>query len=363
MSDRGRKKINTAFGQANLKRCLYSAVASVAVFPLILLLTITAPVAVEAYRIPGTFFSIVSAAFAFLLYFVRKQKAKQYYDGVIWAYLLFFQLFCTYFAQQSLMFYYGAVLLLAVLVYLPVGQYVILALGQLVCYAGVLAKSGDGQVAVSQILLLVAVHLLAFWVSRELYMLKRDFVAVEKKLRWEIKESEHDSLTGLRNRKGLERYVEELWQGCHDRQETVAVLAIELDSFKEYNDQLGHAQGDACIRRIARMIESTVADSGITARTDGAGFLVFARELSLPEVCDMAEQIRSRVEALGILRGLGTNQILTVSIGLDVRFASGDVTFRGVCGRAGLQLQKAKQEGRNCVRSSHGNKEPRIRIS
>ncbi|MBO5352997.1 MAG: GGDEF domain-containing protein [Lachnospiraceae bacterium] len=363
MSDKGRKKVNTAFSQANLKRCLYASVVSVAVFPLILLLTLIAPAAVEAYRIPGTFFSIISAAFAFLFYFVKKQKAKRYYDGIVWAYLLYVQLFCTYFAQQSLMFYYGSVLLTAVLVYLPLGQYVILALGQLVCYAGVLIKSGNGQVAVSQILLLVAVHLLAFWVSRDLYTLKRDLAAVEKKLRREIKESEQDALTGLKNRKGLERHAGEVWEVCHARQETVAVLAIELDWFKEYNDQMGHAQGDVCLRRIARLIENTVAGYGVTARTAGAGFLVFVKGLSLPDVCDLAEKIRCRVENLGIPRIMGTNQILTVSIGLDIRYASGDVTFGGLCGRADMQLQKAKQEGRNCIRSSQGNKEQQFRIS
>lgn len=362
MKNQGRKKIYQAFVQSNLRRCLCSATVSVAVFPLILILSLTAETVVEAYKIPGTFFAVVSAAFAFLFYYLKKQKVKKYYDGVVWSYLLFVQLFFTYFAQQSMVFYYAGVLLTAYLVYLSLGQYVILALGQLSCYVGLLVKSDVGQVAVSQLLLLTAVHLFAFLISRELYILKRDCVSTEKKLRREIRESEHDPLTGLLNWKGLERCVEEHWQTYRKRQETLAAFVIELDLFKDYNDQLGHAQGDVCLRRIAQAVADAVDGYGITARAGGAEFRVFAPDLSMQEAYQLAEQIRSRVENLEILRAAGSNQVMTVSIGLDIRYASEDVTVKGLYGRADRQLQQAKKDGRNCVRGSHHMREPKSRI-
>lgn len=90
---------------------------------------------------------------------------------------------------------------------------------------------------------------------------------------------------------------------------------------------------------------------------------MFIHELNVQEIYELAEQIRCNVEELGILRGNGTNQSMTVSIGVDIRYASEDITFKGLCGRAGLQLQQAKQEGRNCVSGYHDTREVHSRIS
>lgn len=351
---------NSLLGQSNLRRCFYSALASVAFFPMLLLLYFAEPEITRYYLIPGTFYAVVSAAFAYLFYQMLQRKAKQYYSAVIWTYLLLLQLFFSYFAIQNIWFYFAVVVLSAYIVLLPARQYVILALGELACYAALVMKSGVEHVTISQLVGLLAVHLFALVLSGDLYAIKKNYLAEEKKLRKETKLSEEDELTGLFNRRGLERRVSELWPFCVKQQETVAVLVLEIDSFKAYNDRYGHAQGDVCIRRVASTVAEAIKGHGTVARIGGAQFLVFVHGMEIQKIYDLAECIRIKIENLHI--AMGTSETLTASIGLDIRYASEEVYLQGLYGRAADGLYEAKQAGRNCVRSAHRMKERRSKI-
>ncbi len=211
-------------------------------------------------------------------------------------------------------------------------------------------------------MVLTCVHLFAFVMSRDYYAVKKNYLMEERKLRKEIQESEHDPLTGLMNRRGLERRVNEMWQKSINRQETVAALVMDIDLFKSYNDRFGHVQGDVCIKRVARSIAETVKGQGIAARIGGEEFLVFVRGGSVQELYDLAERIRANVEALEISRGTANAGVITISIGFDVRYATAEVTLQGLYGRADKGLYQAKQDGRNCVRSAQMLRERRSRI-
>lgn len=362
MGKKRREKMSIIFGLANVKRCLFAALLSIAVFPGLLALSLIEPEFAASYMIPGAFFSIGSAAFAYLLHQVAKNKMKRYYETVTWAYLAAFHLFFIYIAQANILFYYTVVVLAAYMVLLSLDRYVIMTLGELVCYAALVVKSGTEELPLGQLLFLAGVHLFAFALSRDFYNTKKNFLVEEKKLRREMQESEHDPMTGLMNRRGLERRVEETWQTSLNRQETVAAFVIDIDLFKSYNDRFGHVQGDTCIRKVACSIEETVRGYGIAARIGGEEFLVFVRGRSVQEVYDLAEQIRADVENLHITRGTNAGSYITVSVGLDIRYATADVSLQGLYGRADRALYQAKQEGRNCVRSSQSMKERRTRI-
>lgn len=351
MSRMRKAKMNMLFGQANVKRCLFSALLSVAVFPGLLLLVLIEPEFAKDYLIPAAFFSIGSGAFAYLLHQVVKNKLKQYYDVVTWSYLTAFHLFFIYVAQANILFYYTVVVLAAYMVLLSFDKYIIMALGELVCYMALVVKSGTTELPLGQLLFLAGVHLFAFALSRDFYNTKKNFLVEEKKLRREMQESEHDPMTGLMNRRGLERRVEAAWQASLNRQETVAAFVIDIDLFKSYNDRFGHVQGDVCLRKVAQSIAETVRGYGIAARIGGEEFLVFMKGRSVQETYDLAEQIRAEVEQLGISRGTGGG-VVTVSVGMDIRYATEDVTLQGLYGRADKALYQAKQDGRNCVRSA-----------
>ena len=99
MSRTRKEKMSMLFGMANVKRCLFAALLSVAVFPGLLILSVMEPEFAKAYMIPTAFFSVGSGAFAYLLHQVVKNKIKRYYDVVTWSYLTAFHLFFLYIAQ------------------------------------------------------------------------------------------------------------------------------------------------------------------------------------------------------------------------------------------------------------------------
>lgn len=360
MVKKRREKLNRMFGPTNVKRCLFAALLSVSAFPVLLILSLLEPEFAKEYMIPMAFFSAGSGAFAFLLFQVKKNKAKQYYEVVTWAYLTAFHLFFVYMAQADFVFYYIVVVLAAYMVLLPLDRYIIMTVGELVCFAAIYVKGGAQELPLNQLLLLAGVHLFSFMISRDLYYTKKKFIIEEKRLQKETKAAEHDPLTGLYNRRGMERRVAEMWQRGIHHQEMLAAFIVDIDFFKTYNDKFGHVQGDKCIQKIADTIADTVAQRGICARTGGEEFMIFAQGTNPQELYDLAEQIRYNVEQLSIVSAAGT--AVTVSIGADIRCASADASLQGLYGRADKALYRAKQEGRNCVRSAHTRKEHRTKI-
>ena len=360
----GRKmgeKRSSLFALANVKRCLSAALVSVAFFPLLLLFSIVEPKLAEYYMIPAAFFSVVSVAFSYLLYQMIRKKAKRYYELTVFVYLTVFHMFFVYMAQENIIFYYATVVLAGYLVCLPMERYVIMALGELVCFAAIVVKGGMKELTMGQLLFLSFVHLFAFVMSRDYYAVKRSYLLEEKKLRHEIQEAEHDPLTGLMNRRGLNRCVQEIWQKSMNRQEMVAAFVMDIDLFKSYNDRFGHVQGDVCIKRVAHSIAKTVQGYGIAARIGGEEFLVIVHGRSVQEMYDLAEQIRADVEAMGISRGTPGADVVTISIGVDIRYVGPEVTLQGMYGRADQGLYLAKQSGRNCVRGAQIRRERQTR--
>ena len=355
-------KANSIFGFVNTKRCFTAALISIVFFPVLLILSAFEPELAEYYMIPGAFFSAGSAAFAFLFHQIIRNKAKKYYEMSVWIYLTAFHLFFVYMAQENIIFYYAAVVLAAYAVFMTLDRYLLMAMAELVCYAAVIVKNGAQELPAGQILFLAGVHMFAFFMSRDFYAIKKNCIAEEKKLRREMQESEHDPLTGLVNRRGLERRVNAGLQTSINRQETVAALVMDIDLFKSYNDRFGHVQGDVCIKRVAQSIAETVKGYGIAARIGGEEFLVFVRGRSVQEIYNLAEQIRADVESLGISRGGSNAGVVTISIGIDIRYATPDVTLQGLYGRADQGLYQAKKDGRNCVRSIQMTRERRSRI-
>lgn len=353
MGKKRKNGIQMAFGLLNVKRCLTCAVLSVALFPVLLLIRLLEPenVFLETSLIPVTFFSAFSGAFGYLLYQVARQKTAAYYELVMWLYAAFFQLYLSYLAGLSgnVMLYYAAVVIGAYLLYLDTVQYIVLAMMELLGCMWFIMASGT-MLSPSGICILTGVHLFAFFVSRENYNVRKEHIIEEHKLKKEMNEAERDPLTGLINRRGLDRRVGEVWAKCVARKETLGVFVIDIDHFKKYNDRYGHVQGDACICKVAKSISGTVGKAGLVSRIGGEEFLVFVRDMSEKEIHELAEAVRAGVQAMAIP---SPDSVVTISLGMDVAVAEEELTLQGLYGRADRQLYVAKNEGRNCVRSTH----------
>lgn len=158
-----------------------------------------------------------------------------------------------------------------------------------------------------------------------------------------------DPLTGLRNRRELERAM-----GAYGPRssEPASLVYIDLDHFKRLNDTLGHPAGDAALKHVARLLEAAVRDGDVVARIGGEEFAVWLPRTALSEGIEVAERIRRSVAERG-LTWSGSVYSLTTSCGIaSYPEPIGDLL--NLPAAADAALYRAKQAGRNRVEKATG---------
>jgi diguanylate cyclase (GGDEF)-like protein len=161
-----------------------------------------------------------------------------------------------------------------------------------------------------------------------------------------------DGRTGLTNSRAFDEAFERLLANRADT-ESVAVLMLDLDHFKDFNDRYGHPAGDEALRAFAHLLASSVRDHDVAARYGGEEFAIFLPGLSASVAAEVAERIRERTESTIIPLGPGSTGRMTVSIGIAV--APDDGTQRVTLLKAADEaLYRAKLAGRNRVVSHAG---------
>ncbi|MBJ6126981.1 sensor domain-containing diguanylate cyclase [Microvirga splendida] len=163
-----------------------------------------------------------------------------------------------------------------------------------------------------------------------------------------------DDLTSLANRRTLDEQLEIEWLRAAREKAPVSLLMIDVDRFKAYNDTYGHQAGDKCLQIIASTIASSARrPSDLAARYGGEELAILLPELNENDAATVAEEIRSKVEALRMLHAANLPyRILTVSIGSATRVPSLDRSRIGpkdLISLADAALYEAKQGGRNRV--------------
>ena len=185
-------------------------------------------------------------------------------------------------------------------------------------------------------LLAVLIGLLALLVIRQL-----------RKLRSWKRMASLDPLTGVANRRGVEQFTGAAIRQARARREPLAVLALDIDRFKQINDSYGHAAGDRVLQHVAKACQEALRDGDLLGRIGGEEFLVVLPRSTLEHASDVAERLRSRVEALA-LEDLPTGLRTTISIGVAEMTAQ-DAGFADLERRADAALYQAKAAGRNRV--------------
>jgi diguanylate cyclase (GGDEF)-like protein len=156
-----------------------------------------------------------------------------------------------------------------------------------------------------------------------------------------------DSLTGLSNRRHFDEVFDGEWQRSMRQKTEVAVLMIDVDCFKTYNDSYGHLSGDKVLEAIAGCISnSTRRATDFTARYGGEEFVLLLPSASPDAAFAVAERIRKNVMALGSTQSDG-NPIPTVSIGVASNFPKSGMQPRDLINAADQALYEAKRNGRN----------------
>jgi diguanylate cyclase (GGDEF)-like protein len=161
-----------------------------------------------------------------------------------------------------------------------------------------------------------------------------------------------DGLTGLKNRGAFDAHLPRIWgQGQRERRQ-LAVLMIDVDHFKTYNDHYGHQAGDAALRRVAQVVQSFARRPlDIAARYGGEEFVLALFDVTGEHARDIAEQLRLSVQALSISHeASATAPVVTASIGVAIVGPRQGRSQEGAVQLADEALYSAKRGGRNCVR-------------
>lgn len=163
-----------------------------------------------------------------------------------------------------------------------------------------------------------------------------------------------DSLTGLSNRRSFDAALQTEFQRGVRNRSSLALIMIDVDRFKQFNDLYGHPAGDDCLVKVADAIKAIPArPADLTARYGGEEIVVLLPDTDEDGALSIANRLRSSVEALQIPHAAGTGSVVTVSVGMaSIR----PVTFQGdarhLIKLADEALYKAKAQGRNQVCSA-----------
>ena len=165
-----------------------------------------------------------------------------------------------------------------------------------------------------------------------------------------VEVSRRDSLTDLANRRYLDSRLAELWQKDDDDVSPVAVIMLDIDHFKLFNDRYGHVSGDACLKRVAACVSAELRNvDDLGARFGGEEILVVLPQTDVLRATRIAERIRRSIEALAIPHeGLGPTRIVTASCGAAAAPTS-TISALELIAAADAALYAAKRNGRNQV--------------
>jgi diguanylate cyclase (GGDEF)-like protein len=163
--------------------------------------------------------------------------------------------------------------------------------------------------------------------------------------------AQHDSLTGMKNRRVFDEHLEFLWPHAIENGLHVAILLIDVDHFKAYNDRYGHQAGDRTLRQIGQALQAFACGPlDVLARYGGEEFAAILHDADCGKAQDVAERMRRGVSELDIEhRGSRTSAAVTVSVGIAAIEPTTQRTPRGALQLADQALYEAKRQGRNRV--------------
>lgn len=163
--------------------------------------------------------------------------------------------------------------------------------------------------------------------------------------------SKIDFVTNLYNRRYFDKIFTEEWENHKRDNDSLAVVMVDIDKFKEYNDIYGHVKGDQCLERISAEIKKVIKETGdIVSRYGGEEFICLIKNSDLKKGEYIAEKIRKSVEELNIEhKGWPQYKIVTVSIGIAVVKPNLDLIPEAIINMADEALYRSKNSGRNKV--------------
>ena len=166
--------------------------------------------------------------------------------------------------------------------------------------------------------------------------------------------SRYDALTEVGNRRALDGALEALDAGAATSRGLTAILLLDIDHFKIFNDENGHQAGDLCLKAIAHRVADLMGRDGSVFRFGGEEFLIIMTETSREQAMLVGQRLRLATRAAVPGRD-GTDGFVTISVGIAVGalrqgLANKDLTTKDLVAQADKALYEAKSGGRDQVR-------------
>ncbi|MCT7607027.1 GGDEF domain-containing protein [Aliarcobacter butzleri] len=159
----------------------------------------------------------------------------------------------------------------------------------------------------------------------------------------------YDGLTNIRNRRFFDETFEKTFSEIKRDKKSLAVLMIDIDFFKPYNDNYGHGQGDETLRKVAKALEKTIKRaSDFVARYGGEEFVILLKNIDKTGLQTVAKNLLEAIRELKITHEYSkVEDFVTVSIGVSYCSCPDEITKTELLLKADEALYNVKNSGRN----------------
>jgi diguanylate cyclase (GGDEF)-like protein len=159
-----------------------------------------------------------------------------------------------------------------------------------------------------------------------------------------------DGLSGLANRRGFNREIEREWQKACESRTPLALMMVDIDHFKLFNDRYGHVSGDTCLRAVGETLSLvTLEEAVLVARYGGEEFALLLPGLDIHRATALAEEARQSIVDLMINHSESPIGHVTISIGVESMIPQKSQSHDDLIEAADGALYNAKRGGRNAV--------------
>ncbi|RAN81413.1 sensor domain-containing diguanylate cyclase [Bacillus sp. SRB_336] len=158
-----------------------------------------------------------------------------------------------------------------------------------------------------------------------------------------------DGLTGVANRRRFDAIIELEWSNARRNRQPLSLIMLDIDYFKQYNDRYGHLEGDACLKRIARVLSSAATRArDLMARFGGEEFVLVLPETDVAAAHKLAERCRDLIRAEQIPhQSSPISSVLSISLGVGTAIPGLGDELLPFVDTVDKRMYQAKQQGRD----------------